>query len=510
MAGKVPEGQDYADAEAELDRASNMDEGDEVEESLLDSPTSLRGQRVQHHTTQEGPVTATDQRSNSLSRKTSELGEVLGRARLSTTVDDVFKPPPVNPPPNASGSSIGSSGPASNAGEPRLPPAYNIIRAAKNKTMAAIRVGATFGIGRSQAPIKSGYRGGLVASGDMRSFRAQNFHSTEKGLNLSFSVARPDSGVSDSLGCLACDTDHSLAEKMKEKGLPVLIILSDQNFPAILPMLDGLCPIVIRVEDGTMADLAGVFLERFSAYTSPHGALSPGSVVLMGSLTHLLSKGLADYTDNFVSAAFRLGGRVGQSVEILPLVPIPLHGIDSTDDIRTLLDLDAWIAAVSQPVGSTLPGARSAFWKIVMSNPCCVKQSHVTTVMLPAGIKNNRKVSFSLDPPLDPLPASLPPFGAIEEKEVISKMIIDINGSYGLGLDEDPDLGRDHDPGLTTSKGRLITVGASHARRVAKELAYNHSNTIDLSIPGWIPSKTTVEKMVENWNTSLLVSMTLC
>ena len=281
--------------EEELDGDVGMDgEDGDVDESILDSPLPpplqprlITAAASSVTVNKERSVTANymGTRESSLARKTSDLGKILSKARLGTCDDDVFSTPPNDPPSKASGNSIGTVNKSdlSQGQEPRFPPAYNVIRAAKNKSMAAIRVGSSFGVGRNEAPLKTGYYGGLAAPGDNRSFRVQNFHSTEKYLNLSFSVSRPDNGKTDRLDCLACELDHSFMVKMKENGQPVLIVIADQNFPAALPMKDGLCPIVIRVEDGTMQDLTGVFLDRFKAYVSPHGALPPGSVIVMGS-----------------------------------------------------------------------------------------------------------------------------------------------------------------------------------------------------------------------------------
>jgi hypothetical protein len=47
--------------------------------------------------------------------------------------------------------------------------------------------------------------------------------------------------------CLACPSGHSFLQKLAEDRLPVVIVVSDQNFPALVPANDGDCLLIIRV-----------------------------------------------------------------------------------------------------------------------------------------------------------------------------------------------------------------------------------------------------------------------
>ena len=126
---------------------------------------------------------------------------------------------------------------------------------------------------------------------------------------------------------------------------------------AILPAREGLCPIILGVEDGTVADLVHIFNERFKAYCAPHSTLPPGSVILIGSLVHLQARGLEDYCDAVVGAVFGLTGRVGPNADVVPFVPVPLHRIGCGSTIRDIYDFDGWLA--TSPAGRLYAGLRS-------------------------------------------------------------------------------------------------------------------------------------------------------
>ena len=86
---------------------------------------------------------------------------------------------------------------------------------------------------------------------------------------------------------MSCSVPHSVAGRMVGDGLPVVFLLTDQNFPAVLPAGGGGCTVVVRVEDGSLNELEKVFSDRLRAFLRPYGTLTPGSVVLVGSLSHL-------------------------------------------------------------------------------------------------------------------------------------------------------------------------------------------------------------------------------
>jgi hypothetical protein len=183
------------------------------------------------------------------------------------------------------------------------------------------------GLGREQ--VRQGIAaavGGFDMRGDTRQFNVQNYHLSEKRCNVSSTVAMPPAGREDPLGCLACTDPHSIATSLRD-GEPIVIILSDQSFSPVLPPVgNGKCVVVMRVEDCELKELEDLLFDRFKAFCKPYGQLPAGSVIMLGSLSHLAKNGLNYYAPILVETMTRIAGRAGQGVSVIPYLPVPVGG----------------------------------------------------------------------------------------------------------------------------------------------------------------------------------------
>jgi len=408
---------------------------------------------------------------------------VSGNDGNDSLIDEVFSPGQV--PSGDPGSNRGADDAAD------FPPDYNVIRTAKSAGLAPTRLGGLFGLGRHATGTRLGYGpGGLAVAGDCRTFSAQNYHCAEKGLNMSFSIARPDHSGNDGLQCLACPIRHSHADRMAGEGRPVVIILADQNFPPILPAGDGDCVMIVRVEDGTLSELDTVFTERFRAFLKPHGNLTPGSVVLVGSLSFLRACGIQEYAENLVRTIVSISNKTGGGVDVLPLVGVPMHGLESASLIRNLMDLDAWLLAVQGGGRTALPKSRETFWGVLTEGVGGTKvQTDSYTFMMPIGIRNHRKHPVVSDPYDGLLPTSIPPASSAIEQRIITALFTELNDVYGLALDVNPDISREPIPIAGNGQTRLICVGASHMARLSGAAAAIGVDSIWVGLPGGIASR---------------------
>jgi hypothetical protein len=181
-------------------------------------------------------------------------------------------------------------------------PQYDTIRAAKIRQFNTGALGSVGGFTRvADAELKMQ---GFEVKGDTRQFVAKNFHDTTGGRNISASVEP------EGLDCLVCEKKHNIGESI-EVGSPVAVVVSDQNFPPVLPTEDGNCVVVIRVEDGRLFEIKNVFKDIFKKFLAPSGRLPVGSVVLVGSLAHLARFGLESYTTDLVKTISSTRALVG-------------------------------------------------------------------------------------------------------------------------------------------------------------------------------------------------------
>jgi hypothetical protein len=177
-----------------------------------------------------------------------------------------------------------------------------------------------------------------------------NFHRTDVKRNVSASVTVE-------LGCLACDTQHSFRDSINS-GTPLVAFLMDQAFLPILPAKDNKCVVVVRVEDGFLSEIENSFKDIFAEFVRPNGMLPTGSVILLGSVSHMGAKGLDAYAGDLVSCMSSLGALVSAGTEIIPSVPVPISGIRGGGLIKDILDFDTWLHGSALGQGVRLEGAR--------------------------------------------------------------------------------------------------------------------------------------------------------
>jgi hypothetical protein len=102
-----------------------------------------------------------------------------------------------------------------------------------------------------------------------------------------------------------------------------------------------------------------------SKFLAPSASLPLGSVIMIGSLSHLGRRGLNNYAEKLVRTVGTLSPRVGVAVEIVPLVFVPLGGIVGLGAVRDAFDLDAWILGSGRVEAAVLRGARGCLWDII-------------------------------------------------------------------------------------------------------------------------------------------------
>ena len=125
--------------------------------------------------------------------------------------------------------------------------------------------------------------------------------------------------------CVVCIPPGHPALKSRGDG-PVVLVGSDQCFPACLPVVDGgECLRVVRVEDGSLQEVTHALADLVGNFKL-HGS----TVVLLGSISHLGKVGTQQYITDWVRSRWWVKNRLGEQCMVLPLVPVPVQGLQGT------------------------------------------------------------------------------------------------------------------------------------------------------------------------------------
>jgi hypothetical protein len=159
------------------------------------------------------------------------------------------------------------------------------------------------------------------------------------------------------------------------------LLLSDQTFPAALPCKNGECAKIFRIEDGTLNELIGVWLE-----ITKGKKITAGSVVVIFSSTHLLMEGLEGYAEVQVKVLNRMDRIFYGGIITIPGIPVFMGGCDSPDLIRDLWGMLGWLKDIEELklwrgwyelVGSLVGGGKGG------CSPPDVPNSGCLTVFIP-------------------------------------------------------------------------------------------------------------------------------
>jgi hypothetical protein len=278
----------------------------------------------------------------------------------------------------------------------------------------------------------------------------------------------------------------------------VAIVLSDQNFPACLPAVSGKCLVVIRQEDALLSDL-GLLLAKT---VGKDFAIPKGSVVLVGSLTHLLKQGEVSYAMASVRESKRFAGLFNNNVKTIPFIPIPLAGTDNPTLIRRMVDTSLWLESLDQ---YCLSSYHTSLRKLITDSfgPANRTVHYMSELSLPATLDTYDTKNVML-PGWQNLPAALAVLTAKKEHELVTCLLKDVNSVFYTGLDENPNLSRSASRPLSkvsqekkkTSTEATLTVGGSNATRLAEALANLGIDSYKLATPGWKLNKENAEKIV--------------
>jgi hypothetical protein len=141
-----------------------------------------------------------------------------------------------------------------------------------------------------------------------------------------------------------------------EGGKPVVFCLADQLFSPAVPSKDEKeCMRVLRMEDASLREITREFLNFLDGRK-----LAAGSVILLGSLYQLSLDGTAQYAEDCHWCRRNMLDEVGE-VLVLPLLPMPLEGMEDSETVRSLLEFLLWFEELPDIEARLLADTRAHF-----------------------------------------------------------------------------------------------------------------------------------------------------
>jgi hypothetical protein len=326
--------------------------------------------------------------------------------------------------------------------------------------------------------------------GDNRTSRAVLLEDTKE------LIVSTNSYIKEDWSCISCKRSHPLLPLTSRKhdwsGGRKLIFLTDHNMPAILPSKDDLCPIIMRVDGGLLREIWTTFINQLSKYTIPEG-----SVIFIGSVTHLMEEGRVGYAKGLVTEYIRLSKVFRNTVHVVPFLPPPIGGTNDPELVRSMMDILSWIEKVQKWDMTAYLGAYRAR---VFSGGIGPEQTSQNTQRhkMPKGYEAyNDKVYMCHE--WTGIRSGLAPMDSASEKVLVTALLDNIASTFKWELDVQPDFSRDSDSrcAVTADQARpkadVILLGGSNCQRLHSTFAEMGVSVETISSAIWTINPTAVD-----------------
>jgi hypothetical protein len=171
------------------------------------------------------------------------------------------------------------------------------------------------------------------------------------------------------------------------------MVMSDQSFTPILPAEgDKRCLKIARLENSSLDELAKEWIDM-----SRHREISRGTVLLLGSLSHMRRAGVSGYCEDFVEASKQITAANSGKVWVAPLPIIFTAGTSSLLAIRTAAEVNKEFEGVDWFMADSYRLAMSIYSTPLLTRTSArlttVTTSHCQTSLLTLGCQRARSRS---------------------------------------------------------------------------------------------------------------------
>jgi hypothetical protein len=271
--------------------------------------------------------------------------------------------------------------------------------------------------------------------------------------------------------CL-CMAEHS-GEVMAGRGGGdgrAAIILADQAYPPYWRANGARkCLVVIRMEHGTLFDLAEELLERLQGRF-----LEAGSVVMLASSTHLAMAGTAAYCEDMMAAIRILKRNLGEHVIYTPLPVYFGNGCSDGLSIRAAVEVAAWATHVFGRERVFLKRTFEASHVIIQETGEGGRQVPTAArYRLPARADGNGGTAMWVTDGLVRLPRRVRAPSAAQEKDFYAALANELRAGLALNVELEPSFDRAVREGATAAAmgdGGYLVIGGDNAKLLQKAL----------------------------------------
>jgi hypothetical protein len=290
---------------------------------------------------------------------------------------------------------------------------------------------------------------GFTLAGDKRILQAQMRYRMDRAMSISASFDLAN------LICSGCKErgPHSVVGSLD--GDPVVMVVTDQNIPAVMFSRDGNpCIAVVRVEDGTTKEIGFLIGDMLDGIEMPQG-----SFILLGSVSDIGRQGLVGYAEEMARTLRNVKARLGKNVQLA-----------ARRRTRDAVKRNIAVLGIGK-----------------------VRRPEENVHTLPKGVEDYEKVRRIMVG-WSGMPARATPLTEAGEGEIVETLVEELRTNFGVRVSENID--QDRSVTVVVQTTRYVMLGGSNCDRLGDVLKAMGKRVVKITAGGWRPTRQNVEAMV--------------
>jgi hypothetical protein len=326
---------------------------------------------------------------------------------------------------------------------------------------------------------------GFDLAGDGRVRQTVLRHRMDVMLNVSCSF---DPATMTCSGCKERGV-HSMVRG--DRGEPVVLVFTDQNFPAVLYSEDKeQCIGVVRAEHGTIREIGFMVTDMLDGVT-----LAPGSVILVGSVSDLAKQGVSGYSEELARTVRILREKLGPNAQVGIVPPILLGGVNSFNLLRGIVEMESWVERLEGGEGALLQRTRAEVIKRMWDGGVGKRRSVEERLhTVPRGVEGFEKVYMRCTG-WSGMPERVGPLSSEGEAAIVGQLVGELRSSFGVRVSQRLVMDRENVEAVVENE--YVVWGSSNGGRLADVMVKMGFKVVKVTEGGWRPNKVSVAKMMK-------------